>query len=206
MAPPNRRIWTTHQPSRIFPASTLAALTQAEESQGPCSSALWAHDVGGYRVTYEDGGGGFQHTALVTSMVREAPTDDAANAQGSFVTSGAYGACVHNEFIGGLQFDAGTEGFTVNSVSVDPLTLDTAIPDSEAYVINAIVSDRQGNQLVLTIDHVEMIVGRYEGTLDITTNPALGIDQNSLLQSQAERTMQRLQALPPNGTIVSRSI
>ena len=68
------------------------------------------------------------------------------------------------------------------------------------------VSDNRGGQAIVTIDHVEMIVGRYEGTLDITTNASLGIDQNSLLQSQTERTLQRLQQLPPGGTLVSRSV
>jgi len=186
--------------------SPLTALSQSQQSAGPCGSPLWSDDVGGYRTTFEDGGGGFEHTASVTSMVREAPSDGVASSQAAFVTSAGYGPCVHTEFALDLQYALKSEGLNVDGMAVDPLPLDATIPESQAFVINVAVSDNRGGQAIVTIDHVEMIVGRYEGTLDITTNASLGIDQNSLLQSQTERTLQRLQQLPPGGTLVSRSV
>src|SRR6202035_2861484 len=67
--------------------AAIAALGQAEVTQGPCGSSLWAHDVAGYRSSFQDGAGGFIHTGTVTSAVREAPSESVANSQAAFVTS-----------------------------------------------------------------------------------------------------------------------
>ena len=182
------------------------ALTSDQLAQGPCASPLWAHDVAGFRSQFENGGGGVIHTGAVTSDVREAPSENTANAQAAFVTSSSYATCLRAEAIVGMQQGLSGSGFSLDGVAIDPLPIDISLPSSQAYVITVQASDNSGTTVDVSIDHVELFSGRYEATLNVTTNPGLGIDREGLIRSQTERIVQRLAALPPGGTIVSRGV
>jgi len=184
----------------------VAALGQAEVTQGPCGSPLWAHDVAGYRSSFQDGAGGFIHTGTVTSAVREAPSESVANSQAAFVTSSSYAPCLRDEMSLEIQLALKGTGVQLDAMAVDPLPLDISVSEKQSYVISVAISDASGNQDVVSVDHVELFTSRYEATLDVTTDASLGIDRNALIQTQTERLVERLAALPTQGTIVSRGV
>ncbi len=186
--------------------AALAALTPAELSQGPCGSPLWAHDVAGYRSAFQDGAGGFVHTAAVTSIVREAPSSQVADSQAAFVTSPSYAPCLHDAIALEVELALRGTGVELDGMAIDPLPLDVSIANKQSYVISLAVSDSSGNADVVTIDHVELFTGPYEATLDVSTSASVGIDRDTLIQQQAERLVQRLAALPAQGTLAGRSV
>jgi hypothetical protein len=190
--------WTAKAP--------LAALPQATITQGPCGSALWGHDVAGYQSSYQLGRGAFGLPALVVSQVREAPSQQVADSQAAFVTSSSYAPCLQNLLELEAQLALKGAGLQVDGFAMDPLPLDVAVSNKQAYVVSVVVSDKSGESGVVTIDYVDVFTARYEATLEIFTIPGLGIDRDTLIQQQSERLAQRLAALPPNGTLASRSV
>jgi hypothetical protein len=88
----------------------------------------------------------------------------------------------------------------------DPLPLDVSLPNKQSYVASIAFSDNSGDSGVITVDYVELFDNRYEGVLEIITPQGLGIDRDGLIQSQSERMVERLDALPTQGTLASRSV
>ncbi len=181
---------------------TVAALTLAQLPQGPCGSTLWANDVAGYHAQFINGGGGFVRTASVTSEIREATSEQAATTQAAFVTSSGYATCLQAEAEAGLNLALAADGLKVDATAVDPLPLPVSSTNAQAYVITAEVVDGGGNVAAdITIDHVELFSGRYEGTLNVQTVAGLGVDRQAIIQTETERTVERMAKLPPQGTI-----
>src|SRR6202035_5771570 len=111
--------------------AAIAALGQAEVTQGPCGSPLWAHD----------GAGGFIHTGSVTSAVREAPSESVANSQAAFVTSSSYAPCLRDEMSLEIQLALKGTGLRLDAMAIDPLPLDISLSEKQSYVISVAISD-----------------------------------------------------------------
>jgi hypothetical protein len=188
------------------PKAPLKALPQDAVAQGPCGSAMWGHDVAGYQSSFRFGSGAFGLPAWVVSQVREAPAQAVADSQAAFVTSSSYALCLHDELQLEAQLALKGTGLEIDSFAMDPLPLDVAVPNKQSYVASVAVSDASGNSGVLTIDYVDLFTSRYEATLQIFTVAGLGLDRDTLIQQQSERLVQRLTALPPQGTLAARSI
>lgn len=184
----------------------LTALTSGQLSQGPCGSPLWAHDVAGYLSRFHIGTGVPGHTAFIASEVREAVSQDVADSQASLVTSSSYAPCLHDALELEVQLAFHGTGLTVDDFAMDPLPLDANLDNKQSYVASIAFSDNSGDSGVITVDYVELFENRYEGILEIITPQGLGIDRDALIQAQSERMVERLDALPPGGTLASRSV
>ncbi|HVM68029.1 MAG TPA: hypothetical protein VMU14_24340, partial [Acidimicrobiales bacterium] len=137
---------------------------------------------------------------------REAPTQAAADQQAAFVTSSSYAPCLHDSLLLQVALLARQSGGQVDSFAIDPLPLDAAVTNKQAYVASTSFSDSAGNEILLTVDYVELFSGQYEATLEVITPPNAGIDRDSLIQQQSERLVQRLSQLPAHGTLAGRSV
>jgi len=94
-----------------------------------------------------------------------------------------------------------SSGLRVDSLALDPLPLEPSSTDNEGFVITAQVVDPNGNAAVVSIDHVEMFSARYEATVDLQTVAGSGVDRQSVLATQTSREVERLNTLPPEGTL-----
>jgi hypothetical protein len=188
--------WTAQSPT--------SPITPDELHAGLCSSTLWERDVAGYTSSFVLNAP--LTDAKVVSWVREAPTQAAADAQAAFVTSSSYAPCLHDSLFLQVALLARENGGQVDSFSIDPLPLDADVSNKQAYVASTSFSDKAGDEILLTVDYVELFSGRYEATLEVITPPSAGFDRDTLIQQESERLVQRLNQLPAQGTIAGRSV
>src|SRR5581483_11010522 len=187
------------------PKAPVAALTGDQLTSGPCGSVLWAHDVAGYTSSFVSGTV-VKQLAKVVSAVREAQTEAASESQAAFVTSSSYAPCLRDMITLQMALWAKTLGGQLDGLALDPLPLDAAVTNKQAYVATVAIGDNAGDEIGFTVDFVELFTGRYEATLEIVTPVGVGIDRDTLIQQESERLVQRLGALPPQGTLASRSV
>jgi hypothetical protein len=185
--------------------SPVAPLTGDPLTSGPCGSALWAHDVAGDTSDFVSGTG-LRTLARLVSSVREAQSPDAADAQAAFVTSSSYAPCLHDLLTLQMALLARSVGGTLDGFHLDPLPLDAAVANKQAYVASVVMGDGSGNEFQLTVDYVDLFTNRYEATLELVTPVGGPIDRDTLIQQASERLAQRLAALPPQGTLASRGV
>jgi hypothetical protein len=178
--------WTASPPAH--------ALTAPEYRAGPCGSAFWSHNVGGYESSLVNGrSAATAHGAAVT-MVYKAPSVVEIDQQQTFVSSPAYAACLKQTITDEVrrQLPAGS-GQTVSSVLVTPFTLILGIP-SKAYVISVTVAGPGAATRQVTVNTVAMFSGHYEATLDVSwsSDAPLG---GAIVQRQAANEATHLTSL-----------
>ena len=178
-----------------------AAMLAKEYTSGPCASPLWAHDVAGYSSVLADGGGSVLENAVIVSQVLESPTAGDTAAQAAYAMSPSFVDCAKAEVTAEAQDElAGEPGVEIGGVTADPLNLSLSTPNVGFVVDVSVVDPSVGVGTYVADDHIELFSGPYEGEVDIitlSTNPIA----DSLVQTEASAAAQRLQALPPGGTL-----
>src|SRR5579862_5512829 len=144
------------------------ALAKAEYTQGPCSSALWARNTGGYMSSFVKGATvSTAHGSVITRVV-EAPDVAVADQQQVVVRAPAYGACLQQTVESEVrsQLPAGS-GQSVTGATAAPFSLQLPVP-TWAFVISVTVSTPGGGSRVVTDNTVTMVSGRYLATIDVS--------------------------------------
>jgi len=184
--------WTAYPPAH--------ALTPAVFKVGPCGSALWSTDVGGYEDAFINGDKASAAHGAVVSQVREAASPAAADKQRQFVMSAAFVPCLKQTVSQEIssQFPPGS-GQRVGPITVTPLTITLPITN-QAFVMSAQVIKADGTPgSTLTVESVQLFSGPYKATVDVSWCSCAPLTQQ-VVEKVATAMALRITALPPQGT------
>jgi hypothetical protein len=185
--------WLAHPPLHPIPASVY--------TQGPCGSALWAQDKGGYSASYVNGSGtAFAHGAVI-SEIREAPSAAVAAQQAQSLASPTYLPCLRQIVTAEAKslFPPGSVQ-SVGGVTAQPLKLAVTSEGTTvtpAYQLTISLIHSGGANII--DNSVRMFSGPYEAALDVSWCTCAPLDPQ-VVQQDATRVAELLGALPPGGT------
>ncbi|GAC1518072.1 MAG: hypothetical protein NVS1B12_08890 [Acidimicrobiales bacterium] len=185
--------WTAYPPPH--------ALTPAVFKVGPCGSALWSSDVGGYEDAFINGNKTTSAHGAVVSQVREAASAASAEKQRQFVMSPDFIPCLKQTVSQEIssQFPPGS-GERVGPITVSPLSITLPVP-SQAFILTAGVIEadgRAGN--TITNESVQLFSGPYKATVDVSWCSCAPLTQQ-VVEKVATAMALRITALPPQGTL-----
>jgi hypothetical protein len=187
--------WTAYPNPHPIPATIF--------TQGPCSSPLWAKELGAYQSSFVNGNYVSTAHGAVISQVLEAPSGAIAGQQRQLVLSPAYVPCLERLAAqeAQSQFPA-TAHQAVGGVSAAPLPV--SLPPTAAAVTTSghtvtIAVTSSGAPETIYDDSVEMFLGVYEGRLDVSWCSCAPLTGQTAQQAET-RLAERLSDLPPGGT------
>jgi hypothetical protein len=141
-------------------------LTAAEFTQGPCGSAAWAHDTGGYLSSFVKGRSAATAHGSVITKVLQAPSLEVANTQQAVVEAQAFGGCLEQRVVGEVRSQL-PPGESLGGATITPFNLELSLP-SRAYVVSVMVKGPGGATRVVTDNAVAMFSGRYAAMIDVS--------------------------------------
>lgn len=185
--------WTAYPPAH--------ALTPAVYKVGPCGSALWSTDVGGYEDAFINGNKTTSAHGAVVSQVREAASAASADKQRQFVMSPDFVPCLKQTVSQEIssQFAPGS-GERVGPITVSPLTIALPVP-SQAFILSAGILEPDGKAgNTITNESVQLFSGPYKATVDVSWCSCAPLTQQ-VVEKVATAMALRIAALPPQGTL-----
>jgi len=168
-------------------------LTPAEYTQGPCGSAAWAHDTGGYLSSFVKGASAATAHGSVTTKVYRAPNLQVADEQQAVVESPSYGACLEARVIGEVRSQL-PPGETVAGTTITPFNLQLSTL-SRAFVVSVAVARPGGPGRLVTDNAVVLFSGRYTATIDVSWSSDAPLE-SEIVQQEAAFEATHLTALP----------
>jgi hypothetical protein len=168
-------------------------LTPAEYTQGPCGSAAWARDTGGYLSSFVKGATAATAHGSVTTKVYRAPSLTVADLQQAAVEAPSYGACLEARVIAEVRSQL-PPGETVAGATITPFSLELSTP-SRAFVVNVAVARPGGPGRMVTDNSVVLFSGRYTATIDVAWSSDAPLE-SEIVQQEAAFEATHLTALP----------
>lgn len=184
-----------------FPAPSPGQLDQAAVHGGPCASALWARDVGGYESAFIRGQGDFRNGEVISKVFEAGGAAD-AQAQQTFVGSRQFVPCLKAGAASDLRTLLGpTVDITKLDIRVDPLDPGFDVP-AMGYTVTMDVDTRQLGTLTIANDVIEVFDGPYEGMLSLSSCTCAPVDPATLRHDVKEMAL-RVATLPGASSLMT---
>jgi len=178
--------WTASPPAH--------AMTAAEYTAGPCGSALWAHNVGGYESAFVKGASAATAHGAAVSKIVEAPTLATADQEWSLIAAPAFATCLQSSVTAEVRSQlAPGSGQSVTGSTVSPFSLGLSVP-SRAFLVSVTVTGPGAVTRQVTDYSVAISTSRYIARLDVSwsSDAPLGAQ---IVQEQAANEASHLAAL-----------
>lgn len=184
-----------------FAAPSPGQLDQAVVRGGPCASALWSRDVGGYESAFVRGEGGFRNGEVISKVFEAGGVAD-AQAQQAFVGSPQFVPCLKAGAASDLRTLLGpTVDISKLDIRVDPFDPGFDVP-AMGYTVTMDVDTRQLGSLTIANNLVEVFDGPYEGTLSLSSCTCAPVDPATLRHDVKQMAL-RVATLPGASSLMT---